>query len=141
VDRFEDNRNCFICGEHNEAGLNLDWWFDDEEEYLHTEFTPDDRFQGWKGVVHGGIVTSVLDEIMVNHSILKGVGVVSARLNVRFRNPARIGETLRFTGRSRPARGRLHEGESECRQNGNVVATATAKLMEVEAEVPAIWDD
>lgn len=141
MDRFEDNRNCFICGEQNEAGLNLDWWFDEDEEYLHTEFTPDDQYQGWKGVVHGGIVTAVLDEIMVNYSILKGVGVVSARLNVRFRNPARIGETLRFSGTAEPARGRLHEGQSTCRQNGQKVATATAKLMEVDAEVPSIWDE
>lgn len=141
VNRFEDNRHCFVCGEHNESGLNLDWWFNEDESHLLTEFVPDERYQGWRGVVHGGIVTAVLDEIMVNYIILKGVGVVSARLNVRFREPARVGESMRFSGTAERMRGRLYEGTSRCTQNGNVVATATAKLMEVEAEVPTIWDD
>ncbi len=141
MELFEDNRHCFLCGEENESGLNLDWWLDEDEQHLLTEFVPDDQYQGWKGVVHGGIVTAVLDEIMVNYSIVKGVGVVSARLEVRFRNPARIGEPLRFSGTAEPIRGRLHEGESTCRQNGRTVAEATARLMEVDAEVPSIWDE
>lgn len=141
MELFEDNRHCFLCGEENESGLNLDWWLDEDEEHLLTEFVPGDQYQGWKGVVHGGIVTAVLDEIMVNYSIVKGIGVVSARLEVRFRNPARIGEPLRFSGTAEPIRGRLYEGESTCRQNDQTVAEATARLMEVDAEVPSIWDE
>ena len=129
-----DDRHCFVCGEQNPEGLHLEWVKDDEG-WLVTTFNPGKRFQGWKNVVHGGILSTVLDETMVNHRVFEGVPVVSVELNVRFREPASIDEPIEFKGRSRALKGRLYSGEARCYQSGVLLAEAEAKLMEIDPEV------
>lgn len=92
---FEPHR-CFACGELNEHGLRLE---------LHatsagcwTELTLDPRFQGWESVAHGGIVTTLLDEVMAWSVIGRDMWGVTARLNISFRKPVPVGAPIRAEG-------------------------------------------
>ena len=97
-----------------------------------TSFTPDKKFQGWKDIVHGGILATVLDETMANYCVFKGNSVVSVEINVRFKKSALVGKKLVFKGRARQLKGKLYESEAECFQDGELVSSATGKLMEIE---------
>jgi uncharacterized protein (TIGR00369 family) len=101
---------------------------------VHTHFTPAAEHIGFKGVAHGGILATVLDEIMV-----WAVAVASRRfafcaeLTVRFLRPARPGEELTATAElTTDRRGKLFEAKSELRApNGEVIATATGKYLHI----------
>lgn len=139
MEQVEDDSHCFVCGENNPHGLKLDWTLSDDERELSTTFVPEKRWQGWKDVVHGGIVATILDEIMVNHGVLTGNPMVSVELNVRYRNPGQIEVPLEFVGTTEQMKGKLYSGESRCTQNGNTIAEAEGKLMKVEADLRKSW--
>lgn len=119
---------CFVCGEHNPIGLHLK--FRDEEWLSTAEFTPGPEYQGYPGILHGGLLSTVLDEIMARPLNVKGLSAFTAKLDVRFRNAAHIGEKLYIRGEKINQRGRLYEMKAQItRANGETVAEATGTFM------------
>jgi uncharacterized protein (TIGR00369 family) len=117
--------NCFACGELNEHGLKLQLHL--EERRSWTEFVLEDRFEGWAGVTHGGIIATVLDEVMAWALVAEDNWGVTARMTLEFKRPVPIGIQVRAEGwivRSRrrlvDTAGQVVDGE------GNVLATAEA---------------
>jgi len=94
--QFEPHR-CFACGELNEHGLQLVLHAD--ETGCWTELTLDERFQGWESVAHGGIVATILDEVMAWSVIGRGTWGVTARMCIAFRRPIETGRPIRAEGR------------------------------------------
>ena len=137
----KDDRFCFVCGDRNNDGLQLEWNLAENESCLRTTFHPEKRFQGWKDILHGGIVATILDEIMVNHGVFTGNALVSVELTVRYRNPASIDEEIEFEGFSEPRKGKLFRGEAKSLQDGTLIAEATSKLMKVEADLRSKWEN
>lgn len=88
--------HCFACGELNEHGLQLILHAD--ETGCWTELTLPDRFQGWESVAHGGIVATILDEVMAWSVIGRGTWGVTARLNIAFKRPIPTGQPIRAEG-------------------------------------------
>ena len=88
--------HCFACGELNAHGLHLELHTDPGGSWAET--TLPDRFQGWDAVAHGGIVCTVLDEVMAWSVIGRGTWGVTARLNVAFKRPIRTGRPIRAEG-------------------------------------------
>src|SRR6476661_4276939 len=93
--QFEPH-HCFACGELNEHGLQLVLHAD--ETGCWTELTLPDRFQGWESVAHGGIVATILDEVMAWSVIGRGTWGVTARLNLAFKRPIPTGRPIRAEG-------------------------------------------
>lgn len=127
---FEPHR-CFACGELNEHGLQLVLHASPEGSW--TELTLDPRFQGWEGVAHGGIVCTILDEVMAWAVIGRGTWGVTARLNVAFRKPIMTGRAIRAEGhavevarRLARAAGRILDAETR-----EVLATAESTFVAV----------
>ncbi len=87
---------CFGCGQNNPIGLKLNFQWDGKT--AKTEFTPTKVYQGWSGVVHGGIITSMLDEAMAYACRFEGMSCVTGKMQIKFRRPAAIGEPLIITG-------------------------------------------
>jgi uncharacterized protein (TIGR00369 family) len=87
---LQDDNYCFVCGEKNPLGLRLKFSFDNGK--ASAEFIPQKFHQGYKDIVHGGIITTVLDEAMVKAALMQGMPAVSAEIKVRFRNTLFAGE-------------------------------------------------
>ncbi|HHY38605.1 MAG TPA: PaaI family thioesterase [Clostridia bacterium] len=79
---------CFGCGSDNPWGLKLD--FRDEGVKYVAEFTPRAEYQGYPGILHGGIVCTLLDESMARMLWSRGMKLPTGKLEVRFRRPARL---------------------------------------------------
>ena len=86
------SKMCFLCGVDNPIGLHLDFWTDGEEVW--TEFTPREAYQGWPGVVHGGILATVLDETMGRVAFLHKEWMVTAKMETTYRKPVLLHEPL-----------------------------------------------
>lgn len=127
-------QGCFVCGEANPNGLGLTFWQDDATVW--TEFTPDERHQGYPGIVHGGLIYSILDEVTGRAAYLRASWVVTARAEVRYLQPARLGEPLRFTGRIVRERARALELAGEARRvmDNGLVATLTGLFVRLPEE-------
>jgi acyl-CoA hydrolase len=92
---FEPHR-CFACGDLNEHGLHLQLHADDSGCW--TELSLPERFQGWDSVAHGGIVCTLLDEVMAWSVIGRGTWGVTARLSAAFRRPIPVERPIRAEG-------------------------------------------
>lgn len=86
----EDDQYCFVCGEKNPAGLHLSFSLHDGK--VTTEFVPEKIHQGYKDIVHGGIISALLDETMVKAALMQKMPAVTAELHVRFKNPLKVGD-------------------------------------------------
>jgi uncharacterized protein (TIGR00369 family) len=128
-------RSCFVCGESNPAGLKLR--FQDDGELVRTRFTPGADHIGFKGVTHGGLLATVLDEIMVwACAARKKRFAYCAELTVRFLQPAQPGVELTAVGRLvEDRRGRLFLARGELvDSSGNIIASATGKYLPIKEE-------
>lgn len=126
---FEDDRKCFACGSENNRGLKL--VFSYAEDYAKSSFTPPADLQGYKDITHGGIVSTLLDEVMV-HSVLKdGAMPATAEITVRFKKPMIIGQPVIIEGWVTKRASRLIEtrGSVKRESDGALIAEATAKLI------------
>ena len=88
--KLEDDHYCFVCGKQNPGGLNLDFSFRDNK--ASAEFTLRKNFQGYKDIVHGGIIAAILDEAMIKAVLAQGMKAVTAEIAVRFKNPLHTNE-------------------------------------------------
>jgi len=124
------NRWCFACGRDNPIGLQLN--FREENDTYITTFTPGPQHQGYDGVVHGGIVSTLLDEIMARYVYSKGVNAVTARLEIRYRRPTPVGQELTITGKIVRQRGKMFE-MTGCIQlaDGTITAEGKATVMKI----------
>jgi acyl-coenzyme A thioesterase PaaI-like protein len=141
--KLPHTKSCFVCGLHNPAGLRLD--FETDGNIVQARFLPRPEHAGFRQTVHGGILMTVLDEVMV-----WAVGVrtrrfaYSAEIQVRFVQQARPGEELLAVGELiQNRRNRLFETRGELRnQAGQSVATATGKYLPVGEDALAdLLDD
>ncbi len=87
---------CFACGKENPIGLRIQFHFDGET--CTAEFTPGGNHVGWQDTVHGGIIYAALDDVMANVLYLQGRKAHTAKCEVRYRRPLRVGETIRLRG-------------------------------------------
>lgn len=127
-----DDQMCFVCGKKNLDGLQLDFELVGDAE-VRTSFVPIQKFQGFQDIVHGGIISTILDEVMVNGAWLRGMRAVTAKLDVRLRRPAKVGERLYFVGRILRDGDKTVDTESRATTvEGVVVAEARGLLVKVE---------
>lgn len=135
--------SCFVCGESNPFGLNLR--FETDGKVVFTQFTPRPEHIGFKGVIHGGILSTVLDEIMVwACAVPTKRFAYCVELNVRFTKPARPGELLMVTAELLSnRRDRVFEAKGEVRNPRNeLLCSATGKYFAVpEADAKLMLED
>ena len=116
-----DDRTCFICGEKNPIGLKLRLRTDPERGESAADVTFPADFQGWSGIVHGGLVASVLDEALIYAAGAKGHTCVTGEITVRYVKPASTGVPYALKGRFRRGQGPHRPGRElsfRCRGPG-----------------------
>jgi uncharacterized protein (TIGR00369 family) len=121
--------NCFACGTLNTHGLHLVLHAADDRCW--TELTLDRAFEGWEDIAHGGIVCTILDEVMAWALVDHDLWGVTARMSVDFKRPVRIGQPIRGEGRVIGVRRRLVDAEGVLldTDDGTVLARAEATYM------------
>lgn len=131
--------HCFGCGAANPIGLQLDG-FERRGDSVTTEFTPNRDHAGFAEALHGGIVTTALDEIsawsaMMIHEVL----VFTATLDVRFRSPAPPERTYRLTGHVVDRRSSRLRIEASMDHEGRTVASSSGLFVVAEEETRRLF--
>jgi len=127
---LEDDGMCYACGKKNEKGLRLEFTFFEQARKIETTFFPSAFHQGWKGIVHGGIIVTIMDEAMAKLVHLLGYHALTASLDVRFKDMAKTRESLTVRAEVTKLTKRLIFTKAVThRGNGEVIAEARGKLM------------
>ena len=128
--KLTDEGMCFACGPNNPIGLKLTFAFEDGK-YV-TRFTPRREHQGYTGITHGGILSTVLDEVMARLVYTMNQRAITAELRIRLKKPVPTGEELIVSGWVVAEARRLIECAAEARDSsGEIVAEATGKMVKV----------
>lgn len=126
-----NSKMCFVCGLENPIGLKMAFYEDDEERVV-AKFTLCEEHQGYPGTTHGAIVTALLDETMGRVAIAAERWMATGRLNIRFRRPIPIGETVTVIGEVVSWKKRVLEARGEIRlADGSLGAEATGTFLEI----------
>jgi uncharacterized protein (TIGR00369 family) len=129
--KFESYGNCFVCGENNPNGLRLSFEIDPERQILETTFVASPTFQGWDGIVHGGIISTLLDEAMAKLVYELGYQAVTALLEIKFKKPAPIQEPLLVYGEITEVSKRLIRAKAHiAKKDGTILATGTSSFLQ-----------
>lgn len=99
--------HCFVCGEKNPIGLHLKFDLDEEKNRATSSVVFAPEHQGWDGVVHGGILASVLDDVMAYALMTLGQMGITTRMNIAYRKPVKVGEKLRLEGTVEEVKSRI----------------------------------
>jgi len=137
-----NSRNCFVCGVANPIGLKLRFYVN-EPGVVEAVHTVPDEYQGYPGVVHGGVVAAMLDEITGRSHM--GFDpprfMYTARLNIRYRKNVPVGQQLRLVGKAVKNKSRTATAEGAIYgPNGELLAEAEAILVEIPKEMYASGD-
>ncbi len=128
--KLETNGNCFVCGENNPNGLRLSFEIDKERQTLKTTFVASPTFQGWDGIVHGGILSTLLDEATAKLVYELGYQAVTASLEIKFKKPAPILVPLRVDGEVIEVGRRLIRARARITQeDGTILAVGISTFM------------
>lgn len=132
-----NSRHCFVCGLANPTGLKLRFYETGDGE-VTAQVTVPEQYQGYPGVVHGGIVAAMLDEIS-GRAHMGGEPprfMYTARLEIRYRKNVPVGQPLRLVGRAGKSKRRTATGRGEIYgPDGSLLAEAEALLVDVPAEL------
>jgi acyl-coenzyme A thioesterase PaaI-like protein len=107
-----NSKMCFICGLENPVGLHLHI-YETEPGVVESEYVAPDHFQGYPGVMHGGIVGAIIDEISGRAHMGSDPSnprfMFTARLEVKYRKNVPVGKPLKIIGRAGKSRARSAE--------------------------------
>jgi acyl-coenzyme A thioesterase PaaI-like protein len=132
-----NSRNCFVCGVENPVGLRLKI-YQTEPGVIETTYTAPDHFQGYPGVLHGGIVASLLDEI--SGRVLMGDPseprfMFTGKMEVKYRKNVPTGKPLRVVGKAGKSKGKTAEGWAGIYdEEGILLAEANTLLIDVPTD-------
>ncbi|MCU0559646.1 MAG: PaaI family thioesterase [Desulfobacterales bacterium] len=144
------NHHCFGCSPANPSGLRMRFFTD--ERAVYSRVTVPGHLCGWSNIVHGGVLTTILDEIMSWSAIylLKRIALTRS-INVEFIKAVRVGHELRAEGRVTQTNGK-YDAETEgvlidpagevCARAGamfKVFSPAIARRMEIADEASIRW--
>lgn len=125
---------CFVCGRSNPVGLYMHFQDDGDSEVL-SEYTVPAHYQGYPGVVHGGVLAAMLDEVVARVSMIGDHHhfMMSVKLQILYRQPVPTETPLRVVGRILRLRGRLGKAEGQIILPGGAVAAESQMSL---ADVP-----
>lgn len=134
--RQANSRYCFVCGLSNPIGLKLRFDITAPGE-VTTLYTVPEKYQGFPGVVHGGIVAAMLDEVCarVHIGVVPPRFMYTARLELHYRKNVPVEQPLRIVGRALKSKSRTATASGLIYgPDGEVLAEADALLVDVPEE-------
>ncbi len=137
--KVEADQKCFVCGPENRVGLQVQFNIDSDSRKAEATVVISDNYQGWQGVVHGGIISTLLDEAAIYACRPLSIYAVTAGLDVRFFKPVSTNIELRVISEVQSSKRRMAVVKSCVWQNGELMSEAVVKVVftdkkEVECE-------
>ena len=132
--------NCFVCGRENTVGLKLNF-YSDFPGTVRADFMLSSSYEGYPGIVHGGIIAAILDECGGRSQMTSPRKfMVTAQLNVRYRLPVPTKTDLVVYGEAGDRHGRVSHAHSKIKNlQGEVLAEAELVLVDItESQLKAI---
>jgi acyl-coenzyme A thioesterase PaaI-like protein len=134
MEKQPNSRMCFVCGIENPIGLKLFFYTDDEGRCI-ARFRPKPEHQGYPGQLHGGIISTLLDETMGRVLTVQNVWAITGRLEVKFSNPVPMDQELTIVGELTRNRTRAYEARGEIRlPDGSVLVEGSGMYIRVPDE-------
>ena len=122
---------CFVCGDRNPIGLKTQFTLDRGERRAECEISLPKEFQGWENVVHGGILSTLLDEAAIYACRTIGERFVTAEISVRYRRPVSVERPMNVSARVLKVKRNILEVESTVVQAGETCADAVVKIFQL----------
>jgi acyl-coenzyme A thioesterase PaaI-like protein len=125
---------CFVCGKDNPRGLKIKVTYFPEELAAETHLALPREYQGWADVIHGGILSTLLDELMA-HAVWHFAGPgLTLGMEVRFHHPLKPDETIRVRGVLTAANGSRRTAEAEITRatDNRRIASAKSRFLLLE---------
>ena len=126
--RDRTHSRCVVCASGNPMGLNLEFTLT-QDGAVEGSFAASSVLQGYDGLVHGGVIASMLDGAMTNCLFAHGKEALTAELVVRYRKPVVVGERLTLRAWIEKSSSILFCMRAELSQNGCIKAVASAKFL------------
>jgi acyl-coenzyme A thioesterase PaaI-like protein len=121
--------HCVVCNPANSAGLRTEFMVQEDNSVVG-EFPGSAVFEGYPGLLHGGVTAALLDGAMTNCLFAHGIEALTAELKVRYREPVDVHGQIAVRASLDESHGRLHLLRAELRQAGRIKATALGKFVE-----------
>ncbi len=122
---------CFGCSPINPIGFKLT--FTMEDGVCRTSFTAGKEYQGWSGVMHGGLIATLLDETMAQWLWLNDIGTMTAEMTTRYSLAVPIDTPLVIESQKTGGRGRLHVMEGRLiLPDGSIAVKSTGKFLQIK---------
>jgi acyl-coenzyme A thioesterase PaaI-like protein len=135
MEKQPNSRMCFVCGIENPIGLKLNFYTDDEGRCI-TRFWPKPEHQGYPGHLHGGIISTLLDETMGRVLTHQNVWAMTGRLEIKFSKPVPLDQELTVVGELTRSRSRAYEARGEIRSpDGTVLVEGNGMYVRIPDEV------
>ncbi|MGD0826656.1 MAG: hotdog fold domain-containing protein [Desulfobaccales bacterium] len=122
---------CFVCGKNNPRGFKIAVRYSEAELAAETELAIPREYQGWAQVIHGGILSTLLDELMA-HAVWRFAGPgLTLSMEVRFHQPLKPGEPIRVRGVLRTTNGSRRQAEGEIIRiaDGSRIASGKSRFL------------
>jgi uncharacterized protein (TIGR00369 family) len=137
MNKQPNSDHCFVCGRKNSSGLYM-CFYDNGKDEVCSDYTVASRYQSYPGIVHGGILASMLDEVIGRVAIIGDHHhfMVSVKLQVLYRHPVPVETPLEIRGRIVRLRGRLGKAQGEIiLPDGKIACEASITLADIPAEI------
>ena len=121
---------CFVCGEKNERGMKIKFRYENNEAVA--EYKVPEYFQGYENIIHGGIISTLLDEVMAKIILFNNITALTRKIEVEFLKPLTVNSHIVIRGKINEKRKKLIKTTSEISANGETIARAKALFFEIE---------
>jgi acyl-coenzyme A thioesterase PaaI-like protein len=134
-----NSKMCFICGLENPVGLHLHI-YEAQPGIVESRYIAPEHFQGYPGVLHGGIVAAIIDEIsgraLMGSDPMDPRFMFTAKLEVKYRRNVPIGKELKIVGKALKSKARSAEAWAGIydAETDELLAEGTTLLMNVPPE-------
>jgi acyl-coenzyme A thioesterase PaaI-like protein len=126
--------NCFACGLNNGVGLRLNF-HKQEDGSVSGDFFADQKFEGYSGIIHGGIIATLLDSAMTHCLLMKDIPALTGRLSIKYSTPIRTGTVVKLEARIVDQFHEMFILEGKALVDGKRVASAEAKYRSMKRMV------
>lgn len=137
MNKQPNSDHCFVCGRKNPSGLYMQF-YDNGNDEVYSDYTVASRYQSYPGIVHGGVIAAMLDEVVGRVAMIEDHHhfMMSVRLEVKYRHPVPTETPLKILGRIVRLHGRLGKAVGEIYlPDRKLAAEAAMTLADVPAEL------